>query len=144
MTQAAHGLAGALALIVLGLASVALIVYVAWRASKAVLRAASAPSAAPEAGPRPLPAEQLRARVRWDRHEREGIVLGTGLNGDVATVFVDEAAFLALDPAAQADYADTLNCAALGPGRSMPEILFIGYGSDRPVARWTREGIVLL
>jgi len=43
-------LVAALALIVLGLASVALIVYVAWRASKAVLRAASAPSAAPWMG----------------------------------------------------------------------------------------------
>ena len=34
--------------------------------------------------------------------------------------------------------------AALGPGRSMPEYLFIGYDSDKPIARWTRDGIVLL
>lgn len=147
MTEAAHGFAGALALAVLILASVALIVYAAYRASKTVaraLRGAPAPHATPDAGPRPLPDEQIRARVRWDRHEREGIVRGTSLIDDVATVFVDEAAFLALDPAAQADYADTLNCAALGPGRSMPEIVFIGHVSDRPIARWTRDGIVLL
>lgn len=147
MTEAAHGLAGALALVVLGLASVALIAYVACRASKAVaraLRGGPPPRAAPDAGPRPLPDEQIRARVRWDRHEREGIVRSTGLSGDVPAVFVDEAAFLALDRAAQAGYAETLNCAALGPGRSMPEILFIGHVSDRPIARWTREGIALL
>lgn len=147
MTEAAHGLAGAIALVVLLLASVALIAYVAYRASKTVARAlrGGPPPAAPDdPAPRPLPDEQIRARVRWDRHEREGIVRGTTLIDDVATVFVDEEAFLALDPVAQADYADTLNCAALGPGRSMPQILFIGRGSDRPVARWTRGGIVLL
>lgn len=147
MTEAAHGLAGALALVVLLLACVALIVYVAYRASKTVVRALRGgppPRAVPDTGPQPLPEEQLRARVRWDRHEREGIVRGTGLAGDVATVFVDEEAFLALDPAAQAGYADTLNCAALGPGRSMPEIVFVGHVSSRPIARWTRDGIVLL
>lgn len=147
MTEAAHGLAGALALIVLLLASIALIAYVAYRASRTVaraLRGGPPPRVVPDAGPQPLPDEQIRARVRWDRHEREGIVRGTSLIDDVATVFVDEAAFLALDPAAQADYADTLNCAALGPGRSMPEIVFVGHLSDRPIARWTRDGIVLL
>ena len=147
MTEAAHGLAGALALIVLLLASIALIAYVAYRASRTVaraLRGGPPPRVVPDAGPQPLPDEQIRARVRWDRHEREGIVRGTGLLGDVAAVFVDEEAFLALDPVAQADYADTLNCAALGPGRSMPEIVFVGHLSDRPIARWTREGIVLL
>lgn len=146
MTEAAHGLAGALALVVLLLACVALIVYVAYRASKTVVRAlrGGPPPAAPDTGPRPLPDEQLRARVRWDRHEREGIIRGTSLIDDVATVFVDEEAFLTLDPAAQADYADTLNCAALGPGRSMPEIVFVGHVSNRPIARWTRDGIVLL
>lgn len=73
---------------------------------------------------RALPKEQIAARLRWDWHEKHGIVFSTGLAGDVAAVVVDEAAF--------------------GPGRAMPEILFIGHASDRPVARWTPEGVAAL
>lgn len=147
MEAAAHGMWSAVGVVVLFLASLAIIAYAAFRAVRAVLRprrAQPSPVAAAEPPPRPLPKEQIAARLRWDWHEKHGIVFSTGLAGDVAAVVVDEAAFLALEPAAQAEYADTLNCAAFGPGRTMPEILFIGHASDRPVARWTPEGVVAL
>ena len=146
------GILGAIVILALFLASIAVVVYVAFKASKAVirsLRAQPVPTKREETvarpdTPRPLPAEQIEARLRWDWHEKQGIVYQAGLMGDVATIIVHEEPFLALDPAAQAQYAETLNMASLGPGRSMPEYLFIGYNSNKPIARWTRSGVSLL
>jgi hypothetical protein len=145
--QSGFGMGSALGALVLFLASLAIIAYVVFRAVRAVLRpyrTKPLPAAPVEARPQPLPKEQIEARLLWDWHEKQDVVHRAGLQGDVATIIVHEKAFLALDPAEQAGYAETLNMAALGPGRSMPEYLFIGYESDKPIARWTRDGVVLI
>ncbi len=138
---------GALGALVLFFVSLAIIAYAVFRAVRAVLRSYRTrplPAVPAEEKPLPLPREQIEARLRWDWHEKQDVVHGAGLQGDVATIIVHEKAFLVLDPAEQARYAETLNMAALGPGRSMPEYLFIGYESDKPIARWTRDGVVLI
>lgn len=145
MESTASGFASLMVILVLAAASVAIIGYVAAMAVSALrrrLRPSSPREPLHEPDPAPLPDEQIRARILWDRHEREGIVRSTGLVDDTATVVVDEDAFLSLDPSVQAGYAETLNLAALGPGRSMPAIAFMGHRANRRIALWTRGGMV--
>ncbi len=102
-------------------------------------------SAAPAAPPSPASDAAIiarnRARQSWDAEHKGGIVSLTSMDDDgVPLVFVHDDRFMAADDARRAGLADTLNMAALGPGRSMETIRFVGRASDRELARWTRAG----
>jgi hypothetical protein len=81
---------------------------------------------------------------RWLQAERAGIVLGTRSAGGVPQVVVDEDTFRSVDFATKSGFAETLNCAAYGDGRSFAAIEFLSNRTNRKLARWTAgRGLVV-
>jgi hypothetical protein len=87
---------------------------------------------------------QEDCKARWLAAEKAGIVYGVGMLDGVPSASVDEITFNSVPFETKLGFAETLNCAVVGPDRTLAEIQFLSHRTNKRLARWTPgKGLVV-